>query len=427
MLLHRSGSKTSSGKFGTAFFSLFRSQPRPLAGVYNIQVVSLQEELDAPVSLPKELRYALFNAPSLKERLESVLQNGKAIGVRTVQKTPERVLSAINTVSQFSQHKTIVTWLPALLIQQKLPNILRSDYERAREQHVDLNREIATILDHRLEFKKFMIIDDNHVGLTSEDTSLIADLNALITPIVLKHVVSRMTFDNADTRTEIAQSILKALLIIGPITQVLELYTRGFGKIFAASMDDILSEVAELFALRGSGFAWKQLVQRMKILVPVFALASYGAYHVDTLIAENHLALAGILFGASAVALSLTTALQSIRMYKQCIDALIAEEKLPPASSVRRWLLALRQDFTNPARLGLFTGAFVSPIAAMIVFIGLPFLVHNGWALAILGTAETLTAGSFVVIARQLNALRFQIALSRLLSRQFEFHGSRNL
>jgi hypothetical protein len=397
--------------------SIFRIQPHSLTGVYKIQVVSLQEELDHPESLPKELRYALLKDPSLKERIESVLNNGKTIGVRTVQKTPERVLNAINNISQFSQHKTIVTWLPALLIRQKSPRMLPSDHERAAAHHVDLNREVVHILDRRLEFKKFMIIDDNHVGLTPEDKSLIDALNELITPIVLKHVINRMTFDNADTRTAVAQSILKALLIIGPITQVLELYTRGFGKIFAASMDDILSEVAELFALRGSGFRWKQLAQRMTILLPVFALASYGAYHVDTLIDEHHLALAGILFGASAVALSLTTALQSIRLYKQCIDALITDEKLPPATTAQRWLLAIRQDFTNPARLGLFVGALVSPIAAMIVFVGLPFFVHNGWVLALLGTAETLTAGLFVVIARRLNALRFQLTLSRLLNR----------
>jgi hypothetical protein len=51
----------------------------------------------------------------------------------------------------------------------------------------------------------------------------------------------------------------------------------------------------------------------------------------------------------------------------------------------------------------------------MTVFVGFPQFVHNGWVLALLGTTETITAGVVVILARQLNALKFQFELSRLL------------
>lgn len=387
-------------------------------GLYNIQVISLEEELEFVKLLPKEFRFAIKKNPSLKERVASILRNGKAIGIRTIEKTPERVLSAINNISVMSQHRTIITWLPPLLLSQKRPLILPHDYEHASKSDVDLDEEIDVILSHRLDFKRFILIDENARGITRAEKQLIDELNETISPIVIRHVLSRMTFDNADTRTATAQAIIKALLVIGPITHVLEHVTRGFGKIFAASTDDLLSETAELFALRGSGFTWKQLVVRSRILIPVFALASYGAFQVDTLIEIGMLSWAGIVFGTSSVALSLTTALQSVRMYKQCVDDMVRDGKFSLANGWGPWIIALKQDFTNPARLGLFIGAVMSPMISMTVFVGFSQFVHNGWVLALLGTTETITAGVVVILARRLNAFRFQVELNRLLRAQ---------
>ena len=227
-----------------------------------------------------------------------------------------------------------------------------------------------------------------------------------------------MTFDNADTRTATAQAIIKALVLIGPITHVLELYTRGFGKLFAASTDDVLAEAAELFALRGSGFTWKQLIVRSRILIPVFALATFGAFSVDPLIDSGHFSWAGIVFGVSSVALSLATALQSVPMYKTCVDDMVKEGKISITGKSGGWALAFKQDFTNPARLGLLVGALISPFISMTVFVGFPFTVHNGWVLAMLGTTKNITAGIVVILSRRINALKFQFELSALLRKE---------
>lgn len=405
-------------KFPVIDAQLVRFRKNPPVGLYELQVVTIAEELDSPQHLPSELRYALRKNPSLKNRIGKTLRNGKGIGIRTIEKTPERVLSAINNLSVFSQHRTIITWLPNLLLSRTKPRLLPADHELAAQHNVDLDEEIAVILAHRLDFKKFIVVDEGNLGITESDQRLVSDLNELISPIVVRHVISRMTFDNADTRTATAQAIIKALLIIGPVTHILEHITRGFGKVFAASTDDVLAEAAELFALRGSGFTWKQLIVRSRILIPVFLLATYGAFHVDELIDMGELSWAGVVFGVSSVALSLTTAAQSVRMYKQCVNDLVRDEKLQPIGEIARWKYALKQDFTNPARLGLFIGGVASPVISMIVFVGAPQFVHNGWILALLGTTETITAGVVVILARRLNTLKFQFALLRLIRAQ---------
>src|SRR5207248_2737901 len=108
-------------------------------------------------------------------------------------------------------------------------------------------------------------------------------------------------------------------------------------------------------ALHGSGFSWRELGKRSYVLIPVFVVASYGAYSVHRLLENGHIVWGGIIFGLSAVALSLTTALQSLFMYRKNLVRLVAEKKVSiGAADITRW--ALRQDFTNPARLGLFIG-----------------------------------------------------------------------
>jgi hypothetical protein len=66
----------------------------------------------------------------------------------------------------------------------------------------------------------------------------------------------------------------------------------------------------------------------------------------------------------------------------------------------------------------LFIGGLLSPIISMAVFVWFPQFVHNGWILAMLGTAETVTAGTVVVLARRLNSFKFQLDLNRLLRAQ---------
>lgn len=375
---------------------------------FHVAAVTHAGELLFPEKLPLEIRFVLAKRPERMETFRSLFEQGYGVAVRTVDHTPEAVLKAVDAISHLTQENTIIPWLPDLLRSGELPVFGEEELRAAERQGIELYEQARLIVERRFEFKKLVLIDLQNRGLGDIERGLMRELNEELYPYAIDYIINRVLFDNAHTRTEVAQSIIKALVVIGPISHVLELYVRGIGKLFAASADDVLSEVAELFALRGSGFTWRQLAKRSRILIPVFLLATWGALSVEPLIVDGRIALAGALFGISAVALSLTTAIQSIGMYHQAYARLHRQGKLPPRETHGLWRLALRQDFTNPARLGLFIGAFAAPIVAATVFTAFTSWVHNGWVLALLGSVESIVAGATVIAAVRLNRWMFR-------------------
>ncbi|MEK7615075.1 MAG: hypothetical protein AAB431_01670 [Patescibacteria group bacterium] len=383
-------------------------------GSYSVKVVSLAEELDWEEHLPIELRYVFKKLPEAKERLRVLLASGKAIGVRTVERTPERVLEAVKHISLYSQHNCILTWLPELLQDKHLPVFTEADHLRAKGHGADLDADVRDILDARLSFKKLVLIDEENVGIADEDRRLMTELSETIYPLAIDTIVHRAVVDNANERTEIAQNIIKAMLFIGPITHLLEKWIPGVGKVFAATTDDLMAEAAELSALRGSGFSWKDLRKRFVVLVPIFAIATYGAFQVEGLLEQGYVLLAGAVFGLSAVALSLTTAIQSVGMYMGSVRSLRKEGKWHAHTSGTSVLwAAIVQDFTNPARLGLLLGASLAPLMGMLAAIlgGM----HNGWILALVGSTESIVAGITVIFSNRIAAWRFRKRLEHLL------------
>ncbi|MDO8593169.1 MAG: hypothetical protein Q7R92_05445 [bacterium] len=379
-------------------------------GSYKLEVISLPEECDWEKYLPLEIRYIFKKQPEYKEKIRNILRNGKAIGVRTVLRTPENVLKAIHTISVHSQHNYIINWLPKLLKDKHLPVFTDKDHAEAKRHKQDLDQAMHVILKDRLRFKKIVLIDEENIGIKPDERKFITELSEVIYPIAVDYSVFRVIIDNAQERTKIAQSIIKALLIIGPAAHILEKFVSGLGKLFAASADDLLGESAELMALRGSGFSWRELAKRGRLLIPVFALATWGAFSVEGLIEENKLILAGAVFGLSAVALSLTTAVQSVFMYKKNADVLALEGKTAARSFKPLLKLSILQDFTNPARLGLMIGALLAPVMGIIG--SLLGVMHNGWILASIGSTESIAAGLTIISASRINEWRFRRKLN---------------
>lgn len=383
-------------------------------GTYKVEVISLPEECNWERYLPDEIRYIFARHPGYKERVRAILSNGKAIGVRTILHTPENILKAVHTISVHSQGNYIITWLPALLRDKHQPVITEKDRKEARKHGEDLDAAIEVILKDRLRFKRLVLIDEENIGIRPEEQQFMTELSELIYPLTVDYSVFRVIADNARERTKVAQGIIKALLVVGPIAHILEKYAAGIGKVFAASADDLLGESAELMALRGSGFSWRELAKRSRILIPVFALATYGAFSVERLLEDGYIIWGGILFGVSAVALSLTTALQSLFMYKKNLRSLAKEKKAKVGAGWTATKLALRQDFTNPARLGLILGASLAPVMGIIG--SLLGLMHNGWVLAGIGSTESIVAGLTVIFADYINEWRFHRRLRRLIA-----------
>lgn len=394
------------------FEQFTRPKKQSPVGTYRVDVVSLPEELDFAEQLPAEIQYILKKYPEHKEKIRTILSQGKAIGVRTVLRTPENILQAVHTISVHSQGNYILTWLPPLLRDKHRPKFTDEDKKQKLQHDENLDVAIETILRDRLRFKRLVLIDEENIGIKPEERRLMTELSELIYPLAINYSVFRVIADNARERTKIAQAIVKALLVIGPIAHILEKFAAGIGKVFAASADDILGETAELTALRGSGFSWRQLAKRSRILIPVFALATWGAFSVEGLLDEGRVILGGTIFGLSAVALSLTTAVQSIFMYRRNIVKLVAEGKVHKQSPWQLTKTALRQDFTNPARLGLFLGASLAPF--MGIAGSLLDLMHNGWVLAGIGSTESIVAGLTVIFADRINEIRFHRRLQRL-------------
>lgn len=390
-----------------------RPKKQSPVGTYRVDVVSLPEELDFETDLPIEIQYILKKYPQFRPRIKKILSEGKAIGVRTVLRTPENILQAVHTISVHSQGNYIITWLPELLRNKHRPVFSRHDLEEVEKRGENLEKAVETIIRDRLRFKRLVLIDEENIGIDPDEQRLMSELSEIIYPLAIDYSVFRVVADNARERTRIAQGIIKALLVIGPVAHILEKFIAGAGKVFAASADDLLAESAELSALRGSGFSWRELAKRGRILIPVFVLATWGAFSVEGLLHDNKIILAGVVFGLSAVALSLTTAIQSVFMYLGNVKKLDAAGKVIANRSASLIRLALRQDFTNPARLGLMIGAGLAPVMGIIG--ALSGLMHNGWVLAGIGSTESIVAGLTVIFADYLNEWRFRRRLQKSL------------
>lgn len=395
-------------------FEKFSRPPKQSpVGSYKLDVISLPEECDWEKYLPLEIRYIFKKQPEYKDKIRKILQNGKAIGVRTVLRTPENILKAIHTISVHSQHNYIINWLPKLLKDKHFPIFTDKDRAEAKKHNEDLDAAAQTIAQDRLRFKRIVLVDEENIGIAPEEQRLMTELSEIIYPIAVDYSIFRTVVDNARERTKIAQAIIKALLFIGPIAHIFEKYISGLGKLFAASADDLLGESAELMALRGSGFSWRELAKRGRILMPVFALATWGAFSVEGLIQEHKIVLAGVVFGLSAVALSLTTAIQSIFMYKKNAAKLALEGKISALSTKQLFKMSVIQDFSNPARLGLLIGVFMAPFMGIVgSMLG---VMHNGWILAGIGSTESIVAGITVISAGYINERRFRKKLIKMM------------
>ena len=103
--------------------------------------------------------------------------------------------------------------------------------------------------------------------------------------------------------------------------------------------------------------------------------------------------------------------MQSIFMYRRNIKKLVHEEKISIANGWPMFRMAIIQDFTNPARLGLLLGVSLAPFMGIIgALLG---LMHNGWVLAAIGSTESIVAGITVLGANRINEWRFRRKLQR--------------
>lgn len=463
---------------------------------------SLEEvNLSDPGALPLEVQYLIAKDPQLAGVIEQLQDKGLDLRLLRINRTSERVLRAIERVS-ISQENFINTWLPALIKDGVKPRLTLSAKAKERalgkglseEEGFDpesLSADIETILESAKGFLRFEVMNPD---LRSDlDEQAVDRLNQNLDHLRKRYALGKMTWDNSDERTNEAQQIIKKMMYIGPVAHILE--SAGLGtiaKLFASSADDVMGEWAEIRALLGSGFSQKEVFKRLRIALPVFGFATYGAAQVEELLHEGRNAEAGALFGVTAVALSLTTAIQSISMYHEAFRELIRQGKTPERSQLpeallqvidnpqfqqsfrefektkalfdssrrpelldhikgelknagqpeevieqfmqvmsgidqeklvaairtpsakKQWIEAIKQDFSNPARLGIFLGASFAPVAGMAA--SMAGGLENGFVMAGVGSIESVMAGLTVLAAKRINEFKYQSGLRKEIS-----------
>jgi hypothetical protein len=446
---------------------------------------------------PLEVQYALKKDPGLAAVLDEATRDGVSVYYRRAERTPPHVLEAINRIAVLTQENYLLNWLPGLVKEGKRPRLSvgKHGLERAREGKLidenmgeaeilaQLEKDVATIVGGKNQMMSFVLsrTQPKHAGLSARLEKSLDDLRT-------DHALNRMLFDNADERTHDAQEIVKKMMFVGPIAHSLEVLHLGMAaKLFAGSADDLLGEWAEIQALKGSGFSKKEIWKRLRIAIPVFGAATYGAYKVEHLLHSGNEYGAGALFGLSAVALSLTTAIQSIGMYmkgykelvaegkidgklalagdpkfqktllqlertadfvgeagKQRLlaevgkhldglgDAMAAEDKAEILDQIRHmdldqmtarlrkpsaWRIfrgGIKQDFSNPTRMGIVIGAGLAPVSGLAAaHFG---MMNNGFVLAAVGSTESVVAGGTVLAARVINDIRQRRSLKKKLA-----------
>ena len=474
--------------------------------IQTVDVATL--ELERPQMLPLELQVLLAEKPALKATLAALKRSGVDVRFQRLERTPDDVLEAIARISVASQENFVTTWLPQL-VQGRRPVLTPTEQglKRAAEmgllspegmtpqqlqQRLEADAElIERAVPHYLRFVA------SGPGRTAALEGQLGRLNAALDGMRRSYTAKRMSFDNADERTHEAQQLIKKMVWVGGAAHTLELMHLGpLAKFVAGSLDDLMGEWAELKALGGSGFSKQERLKRLIPLVPVFGLASWGLTHVDPLLHEGKNLMAGTIFGFSAVALSLTTAVLSVGMYKHGYEVLLKEGKLPDKVSVlalsdpfqaqlkvyeaqsrgwpesrkkavllglarkhltalatpspeggkvvlsaasaraalerlatldsralaaqvrrpaqlERWWAAMKQDFSNPARMGILVGSALAPVAGITAScLG---LMHNGFIMAGGGMVESLGASGTVMAADRLMKARYKRELTQRL------------
>jgi hypothetical protein len=297
----------------------------------NVSVHALGEGLQPP-----EVKYALKKDPGLADLVARAQAEGVDIAFRRSEQTPPEALAAIERIAIISQGRFQQTWLPQLVRSGNMPKLTfgEGDLQRARsreliaedaseaEVRAQLERDVATIRQTAGRMMGFAVGPGAPRGLE-------ARLERALDALRVEHALGRMIFDDANRRTSGAQEIVKKMVLVGPLAHLFEHFGHGaIAKLFAGTADDLLNEAVEIGQLYKSGFTKAELAKRFYVNVPVLAAATYGASQVEHLQLTGHAAAAGELFGASAVALSFSSALQSIAMYKAAYDSLLREGKI---------------------------------------------------------------------------------------------------
>ena len=351
--------------------------------------------MDDVDKLPVELREVIAARRERVEQFKALLEKGYGIAVRRMTQTPERVRQAVERVARLSQEGTLIPWLPTLLYEVEPPIVTPQELERGAWEGVNLDEESRVLMASRGEFCTIVLADLQNAGIGPDEQAFICEVNEDLSTYAVQTALRCLLRDVATPKPQLLAGFLKAAVILGPVAQLTETWVSGLGKTIAAIGDDALKEATDAVALQGSGYTPRQLWRRLRPLIPVYALAAYGAFQAGDLIDAGHAWAGGLIFGIAAVFPPFIQSLRDLASRRRSYERLVASRKYALGAGQTLTALAWRHETTDPAHAARFIGILATPILASCLFHFFPASTTNGWFLAGAGFIETLAAAVF--------------------------------
>ncbi len=352
---------------------------------------SVMDEVDR---LPAELRYVIAARSERTAQFKAVMERGYGLAIRRMTRTPERVLQAVERMARLSQEGTVISWLPALLSDGEMPIVTPQELERGAWEGVNLEEEARVLMAVRGEFRNIVLADLQNIGIGADEQAFICEVNEDLSSFAVRAALLSLLRDHAKPKPKPVAALLKVAAMLGPVAHVTEAWVSGLGKTIAAIGDDALSEATNAVALHGSGYTPRQLWHRLRPLIPVYALAAYGAFQAGSFIQSGHAWAGGLLFGVSAVFPPFIQSIRDVFTRRRAYARLIASRKRSLAAGQTLTSLAWREETTDPAHAARMIGIVATPIVAAAAFHLCPAWTDNGWFLALTGSVEIVVAAA---------------------------------
>lgn len=309
-----------------------------------------------PTSKIKELNKLSKLEPEAVRDFHDV--DGETSFVRC-KKMPDAVLDALEKVG-VTQEGYTTTWLPQLIDAGIGPMVHRADLDAIREKNTEkkdkairksenapfrralAERRYDSALEDQLGIEQAVVLIRNFskdamfftappVQRPENALALERANSKLHYHFGRTYAQKRMAFDKALGTSEGAKAILTGLVIMTPITELLQekLHLNAIGKAVAAVGDDVAGLLSQLWAFIKNKAAVGELLKNLGPLAVVGAISLVMAAYTDDIMSDFGANLAGAWYSLSAVMLSMATSLMLAKYFGRLYKRLERDGKLP--------------------------------------------------------------------------------------------------
>jgi len=334
---------------------------------------------------PRSLQYVIAVKPSRQETLNDLLQRGCGLGVCEKTGISDDVRQGVERLATLTQEGVLHPWLERLLVRGEVPLWSATDAQDAQERGVDLNQAVDAIKQHHREAKRFALVRPADGNPQDEDVKFIEELNRELASLHAAETSRRLAVAVQPKQDVLTMSVWIAILVVGPLSHVLELLLPGLGKVIAALGQSVFVEARSAWRARQNGSALWQVRRKLMPIVPYAALGIVLAVICQWLSGSGLFALTGLFFGLATVAVPGARFVMRVSDVNRRYENLWRAGKLP-ANTTFHWY----QGHDGIMRLVRLVALASSPIMSALFFALFASQNSNGWLLAVLGLCPWL-------------------------------------